>query len=142
MFEAVWPDDGVGGRWAAGGAELCQLDKYGGVGAFAQFGVKDAAVKPKKWSRIVTTVKLGREQVTNTTAHKRLSLAGLRYHIAGLCSHTDGGVVSQGMTTYVAGAKGVVQCAQVRSNYFVPSDGGLLLSKTKMRVLFVSLTPS
>ena len=43
------------------------------------------------------------------------------------------------MTTYVAGAKGVVQCAQVRSNYFVPSDGGLLLSKTKMRVLFVSL---
>ena len=46
------------------------------------------------------------------------------------------------MTTYVAGAKGVVQCAQVRSNYFVPSDGGLLLSKTKMRVLFVSLTPS
>ena len=44
------------------------------------------------------------------------------------------------MTTYVAGAKGVVQCAQVRSNYFVPSDGGLLLSKTKMRVLFVSLT--
>ena len=50
-------------------------------------------------------------------------------------------MVSQGMTTYVAGAKGVVQCAQVRSNYFVPSDGGLLLSKTKMRVLFVSLTP-
>ena len=68
-------------------------------------------------------------------------LAGLRCHIAGLRS-TDGGVVSQGMTTYVAGAKGVVQCAQVRSNYFVPSDGGLLLSKTKMRVLFVSLTPS
>ena len=67
----------MGGRWAAGGAELCQLDKYGGVGAFAQFGVKDAAVKPKKWSRIVTTVKLGREQVTNTTAaHKRLSSLG------------------------------------------------------------------
>jgi hypothetical protein len=89
-----------------GGAEgLCQLDKYGGVGAYAQFGVKEACVQAGRWSRVVVTVKLGQEQ---------------------------------GMTTYVAGPKGVTQCAQVRSNYFVPRDGAqaLLLSKGKMRLFF------
>ena len=88
---------------ANAGAELCQLDKYGGVGAYAQFGVKEAAVKEGKWSRIVVTVKLGREQ---------------------------------GMTTYVVGPKGVTQCAEVRSNYFVPTDSDLVLSKGKMRLFY------
>ena len=84
-------------------AALCQLDQYGGVGAFAQFGVKAAAVKVGRWSRIVVTVKLGREA---------------------------------GMTTYTVGPKGVVQCAEVQSNYFVPADGALVLSKSKMRLFY------
>jgi hypothetical protein len=84
-------------------ADLCQMDKYGGVGAHAQFGVKEAAVKAGKWTRIIVTVRLGQEQ---------------------------------GMTTYVTGPKGVVKCAEVRSNYFVPKDTGLVLSKDKMRLFF------
>jgi len=47
------------------------------VGAFAQFGVKDAAVKPKKWSRIVTTVKLGREQVKHHHHRSQATLISL-----------------------------------------------------------------
>lgn len=91
---------------AATGTEVCQMDKYGGIGSHAQFGVKEAAVKEAKWTRIVVTVKLGREQ---------------------------------GMTTYVVTKKGVIQCAEVRSNYFVPTDSALVLSKSKMR-LFYSAT--
>eukprot|EP01043_Picozoa_sp_COSAG02_P075608 COSAG02_NODE_15674_length_1150_cov_0.837298_2_plen_331_part_01 len=84
-------------------AELCQVDKYGGVGSHAQFGLKEAAVKESKWTRVVVTVKLGREQ---------------------------------GMTTYIVSKKGVTQCAEVRSNYFIPTDSAFVLSKRKMRLFY------
>ena len=87
----------------ADSVELCQVDKYGGVGNHAQFGVKEAAAKESKWTRVVVTVKLGREQ---------------------------------GMTTYVVTKKGVTQCAEIRSNYFVPTDSALVLSKSKMRLFY------
>ncbi len=52
-------------------AELCQLDRYGGVGAHAQFGVKEAAVKAGKWTRIVVSVHLGQENGMTTYIHGR-----------------------------------------------------------------------